>query len=97
MRIGAENSTCALFRKCIFVFRCCGNALFHRVCRSTGLASAGEPKQPPGKLRVGEREPNAAILVAKSALSMCSASATQRAAGGCGYSICGDLPRIFSE
>jgi hypothetical protein len=40
MRIGAENSTCALFGKRFFVFCLLQKCLFFRVSRSTGLASA---------------------------------------------------------
>jgi hypothetical protein len=39
MRIGAENSTCALFGKRFFLVSLLRKCLFFRVSRSTGLAS----------------------------------------------------------
>jgi hypothetical protein len=51
MRIGAENSTCAYFRKRFFVFWCCENAFFFRVSGSTVLASLERTNGPRARAR----------------------------------------------
>jgi hypothetical protein len=97
MRFGAKNSTCAQFRKLLFCFSLLRKCLVSQGLRQHGtcisLAGTGRER---ARAR-GVRAPNAAILVAKSALSTCSASATRRADCGRGCGICRDFPLIFSE
>jgi hypothetical protein len=67
MRIGAENSTCAHFRKSFFVFGCCENAFFLRVSARTKFASGRGRERRNGCSTLH----NAVILGAKSPLSAC--------------------------
>ena len=61
----------------LFLFRCCENAFFLRVSVALGLQrTRGRGRRRPA--RTAAVRANAAILVAMSALSVCSISATDR-------------------
>jgi hypothetical protein len=77
MRIGAENSTCALFGKRFFLSRLLQKCLFFRVSRARDLNRRAIAAAAPPKANVDACAANAAILVAKSWLSACSVSANR--------------------
>jgi hypothetical protein len=73
MRIGAENSTCARFRKRFFILRRAQMPFFSGFARRLGVTEA--PTRP------WSRRADAAIPGAKSRLSTCSESFLQRSMG----------------
>src|SRR5215469_1910684 len=81
MRIGAENSTWALFGKSFFLAHLSRKWLFFRVSRAQVLHPRARATAAPPKAHVDTYADNASILVAKSPLSTCSISGKCRDAG----------------